>query len=492
MSESSEAAVIYLVLVDNGLLGLAEHQGLTSYHFGSLAYGVMFKQAQWMLEQGHDVDMVTMQSRLNTIGAYKSCTSELLQLGDPMPNRGSFDSYVTDILNTSIKHRISAIATEMKDIAGSEMTNDEIVVKFHEWSAEIEGGLQSSTRSVVSIGESIGELINGLEHDELPEFPTGLTRLDDIIGGLSPGGLYVVAGRPGLGKSALAVNIAQHWCKNDKSVGLISLEMSSEEVALRSLASETEIPSEKIKKRVLEDSDWDDIREAREKMRSWKLFINDSGEATLETLVSRIKTLAIQEDLDLVIVDYLQLLNSSRNTQRWEEVSRISRSMKNLAKSMKVPVVALSQLNRKVEERPNHRPQLSDLRESGSIEQDANVVILIHRKTHYDDAGSQSGRPVETELIVAKNRSGRRGSAFVAWHGETTTFKDAHPQVGISKEAIPAETWEVSSGDDPAEVRGEDGGDNVSDDGQRDGVPLHSDSEGVQKLHVRGASGEVR
>ena len=470
--QASEGAVVWLAANDNALISLAENQGLEPGSFGSISGRHMWGALKELHDEGSHADMISLKARLEDKKLFDSCFTDFTSLGVELPVTSHFETYVTDILNHAVKRRVGMVSAEMKSMATGAATNDEIVTQMNEWTTEIEQMLNSTAgRSrVVTINEAVEEFVRGLEHDEVAEIPTGLMALDDFIGGLAPGGLYVLAGRPGLGKSSLALNIAQNWCAKGLAVGLISLEMSREEVALRALTKETGIPSEKIKRRILEDDDWALINQAKDRMKLWQLFINDSGEADVKSLAARIKSLVLQEQLDLVIVDYLQLLSSTG--ERWQAVGEISRSMKMIAKDMRIPVMALSQLNRKAEERPDKMPQLSDLRESGSIEQDANVVVLIHRKEHYDPDGGGS-KPVATDLIVAKNRSGRRGTAVVDWNGAITAFQDVHPSVGLSKEGIPAETWDAVADHklDP-QSDAQPGVPEVSADGQRDGVDL--------------------
>lgn len=471
---TAENAVLSCILQDNDKAHIAASRGIRAEHFGSIPHSIMYRTAMKMIEDRMAADHASLKSKLEYGGQWDSVVVEWASLEYDLPDPNNFDTYCEQLLNGAVKRRLDQVAGKMDRLSKSSATNEDILVEINRYVDEVDRMLNSSggRKRECSIGESVKDFVESLKLDDPIEIPTGFDELDDHIQGLAPGGLYVIAGRPGMGKTALALNIARNIARRGLSVGLISLEMSREELALRLLSDVSEIPAEKIKRRILEDMDWEVIDQAKEEICGWRLFINDAGEANLEVLAARMKSMVLREKLDVIFVDYLQLLESSGNAARWEVVSQISRSMKMLAKDLRIPVVALSQLSRAVESRVNKRPVLSDLRESGSIEQDANAVLMLFRSSYYG-ARRESGDPVIAECIIAKNRSGTCGTAQLMWHGRHTRFESPEPQVGYTAEDIPASAWRDDEGVDVPEVDMEAGKerqepDDVSPDDGRD------------------------
>lgn len=269
-----------------------------------------------------------------------------------------------------------------------------------------------SKSSLVPIGDILGGAMDAIDAaskgGECPGLPTGITALDRTMGGLRPGQLIVIAGRPGMGKSILGVEWARHAAMNLKRpVALFSLEMSRNEVANRLISAQTEIPLGKLTNGALSQHDWDIVATVSGRISAAPLFIDDSAPLSLGDLVARARRLHAQRPLSLVVVDYLQLMTLGRKAEsRQQEVAEISRGLKLLAKELQCPVVAAAQLNRGVEQRQDKRPHLSDLRESGAVEQDSDAVILLYRERYYDD---KTKRGNEIDLILAKHRNGPTG-----------------------------------------------------------------------------------
>ena len=255
--------------------------------------------------------------------------------------------------------------------------------------------------------------------------PSGLNDLDKIIGGLNPANLIIVAGRPSMGKTALGINIAEHICfEMNKPVGVFSLEMTAEELLHRMICTKAEVPSEKIKTGALDGAEYQRIVAAVSEMQDHTFVIDDQPGLKITDLRARARRMKEVYDIQFLLIDYLQLLSGSKghfNTEnRQTEIAEISRMLKNLARELNIPIICPSQLSRKVEERAGHRPMLSDLRESGSIEQDADCVMFIYRRDYYN----ATDHPGMAEIIVAKNRHGSIGDVRLVFQKEFAQFKN--------------------------------------------------------------------
>jgi len=251
--------------------------------------------------------------------------------------------------------------------------------------------------------------------------PTGFIEMDDLTNGLHPGQLVIIAARPALGKSTLALDFARAAAiKNNMATVFFSLEMGRSEIAMRLLSAEASVPLQNMRKGTIANADWTKIASTRGRINEAPLFIDDSANTTLVEIRAKCRRLKQRHDLKLVVIDYLQLMTSGKRVEnRQQEVSEFSRALKLLAKELNVPVIALSQLNRGPEQRADKRPALSDLRESGSLEQDADVVILLHREAVYEKDHARAG---EADLIVAKHRNGPTRDVVVAFQGNFSRF----------------------------------------------------------------------
>ncbi len=256
--------------------------------------------------------------------------------------------------------------------------------------------------------------------------PTGFAELDRLTNGLHPGQMIVLAARPAIGKSTLALDIARSASiKHGLTSVIFSLEMSRNEITMRMLSAEARVPLQNMRKGQMRDEDWQKLAATMGKISSAPLFIDDSPNMSLMEIRAKCRRLKQRHDLKLVIIDYLQLMSSGKRVEsRQQEVSEFSRALKLLAKELEVPVIAISQLNRGAEQRTDKKPMLSDLRESGAIEQDADVVILLHREDAYERESPRAG---EADLIVAKHRNGPTDTIVVAFQGQYARFVDMAP-----------------------------------------------------------------
>ena len=293
---------------------------------------------------------------------------------------------------------------------------------------------REDTEDAAIIGDLINQAMSDLESIQNREsaytgLPTGFRDLDDLTSGLQPGNLIIVAARPGIGKSSLAMNVARNVAVTGEPVAVFSLEMSRYEIGMRLLCGEARVPWDRIRNKHVGPDDWIRVVQAGETLHEAPLHIVDSGNVNIVDIRAKARRMKTgRQGLSMIIVDYLQLMtspNARRPDNRQQEVAEISRSLKLLAKELHIPVVALSQLNRNPEARADKRPQLSDLRESGAIEQDSDLVMFIHR----DDLDPEKKR--EAELIIAKHRNGPTGNVRLHFEPSLTMFRNAARDQGV-------------------------------------------------------------
>lgn len=280
-------------------------------------------------------------------------------------------------------------------------------------------GLRRIDEVIISSYDRLQRISSG-DKDRYLGIPTGFSRLDAILTGLNRSDLVLIAGRPGMGKTSFALNIAEYVAmKKQKKVVIFSLEMSTEQLVERMLSSQASIVSKALRTGTLAPDEWTRLASAADLLSKAEILLDDSSGITVPEMKAKLRR---QRDVDLVVIDYLQLMSSGRRTEnRVAEISEMTRSLKLMAKELSIPVITLSQLSRGPESRSDHRPMLSDLRESGSIEQDADVVLFLYREGYYNQAYDQQN---VSECIVAKNRHGETGTVELAWDGQYTRFSN--------------------------------------------------------------------
>lgn len=296
---------------------------------------------------------------------------------------------------------------------------------------------KKATKDLAHVKDLVMDCYEKIEHryahrDELSGVPTKFIDLDAMTGGLQKSDLIILAARPSMGKTAFALNIAQNVAiKSKVPVALFSLEMSKEQLVQRMLCSEAEIDSQKLKSGHMQSKDWEKLAAAMEEFSNAPIYVDDAPGCTLTDLRAKCRRLAMEEkDLGLIVIDYLQLMEGSGKEERIQQISAISRGLKGLARELNVPIIALSQLSRAVEQRKDRRPMLSDLRESGAIEQDADIVMFIYRDDYYnreegDEAPKATGKEGKSEIIIAKHRNGPVGSVELLFQSNIVKFKNA-------------------------------------------------------------------
>ena len=366
---------------------------------------------------------------------------------DPEFDEATGKTYLIEITQSAIDaENVTDYAQSIREsydrrmlIAASRKTIDEALLGFEKTDLIVDAAEQrifdirqgKNVQGLVHISEVIQEtydrldLLNSAESDSMKPISTGISTLDNYITGLNKTDLILLAARPGMGKTAFALNIASHAAvKQHKRVAFFSLEMSKEQLASRLLSTLGAIESQKIKTGKMSEDEWSRLIPAGDILSSSEMYLDDTPSITVPAMKAKLRRL---KGVELVVIDYLQLLQSGRRIEnRVQEVSEITRNLKILAKELNVPVITLSQLSRESEKRADHRPQLSDMRDSGSIEQDADIVLFLYRKGYYND--SETGGDDEDEdrdsgeCIVAKNRHGEMGTVPLHWSGELMRF----------------------------------------------------------------------
>ena len=360
------------------------------------------------------IDAVTVLNELKMNGLYDDAGGRayLAQLMDVTPTAAGVREYAHIIRDKSMLREIAAAGAEASDIA--EVAEQKIHAVRH--GREVQG-LSPIKSIIMDVYNRLDELSQS--ESGLPGLPTGFHDLDRRLTGLNKSDLILIAARPGMGKTAFALNVALYAAKHtNKDVVLFQLEMSKDQLASRLLSQEAVIDSQKLKTGDLEPEDWTKMARAANVLAKTHIYVDDNPAITVAEIKAKCRRLG--DNLGLICIDYLQLMQSGkRNESRVNEIGEISRAMKIMAKELNVPVICLSQLSRAVEKREDKRPMLSDLRESGAIEQDADIVLFIYRDDYYDDESEEKNN---AEVIIAKNRHGATGSVFLQWIGQYTTF----------------------------------------------------------------------
>ena len=408
-SIEAEQSVIGSMLMDKEAITIAAEQ-ISGEDFYGKQYGILFDAMQDLNDEGKPVDLVTLQERLKEKGA----PPEIYSL-----------EFIRDVMgavptSAHIKH-YAAIVAEKSVLRKLIRVNEEIANRCYAQSDSLEAILETSEKNIFDI---IQKRNSG---DFVPIRQVVMNAMNMIEeasknkGAMQPSDLILIAARPSMGKTAFVLNIAQHVAfHSDKSVVIFSLEMSKEQLVNRLLSLESKVNSQSIRTGNMKDDEWERLIESADTIGKSKLLIDDTPGIGIGELRSKCRKFKLEYDLQMIIIDYLQLMTGSgKNESRQQEISEISRSLKALARELHVPVLALSQLSRAVEQRPDHRPMLSDLRESGAIEQDADVVMFIYRDDYYNKDTELKN---VAEIIIAKQRNGAIGTINLAWLPDYTQF----------------------------------------------------------------------
>jgi len=396
-------------------------------------------------------------SKLKALGKFDETAMVDILSANPITN---IEAYIAEIKAKSAKRSLVALATEIRKVTiEDDLPSDEVMDMVEQKLYQItQESLGDEFRTSKEIADSMTKEILRLKelgNSRLIGTDTGFYNLNEKTSGFGKGDLIIIAARPAMGKTALVLNMALKALERGEGVAFFSLEMPAEQLMLRMLSAKTGIPLQSLRIGNLVDEEWTRMAEATQEIEKTKFFVDDSGYATIHHVRSKLrKTKAQHPEISLAIIDYLQLMSGEggRGEGRQQEISEISRGLKQLARELEMPIVALSQLNRSLESRENKRPMLSDLRESGAIEQDADIILFVYRDDVYREAKEKEkemkakaeGKPYtsnyvrkveeETELIIGKQRNGPTGTVDLIFHKEFTRFVDK-PKFDIVREA---------------------------------------------------------
>lgn len=402
--------------------------GLRGDHFHRPEHANLFRVLVEMFGRNEAIDLVTVPERIAREGEQDRFggISYVLGLPDQIPSTTNLPHYARVVLDKALLRQLIDTATNVSERAYAQPD-------------DVHNLMDQAAREILSLGSGVGvgsweqisltldeavENLNELAQSDGPVagYSTGFEDLDKKLAGLHKSDLIILAARPAMGKTALALNIAQNVALLEKrAVGIFSMEMSRAQLVTRMVCCQGLVDGNKVRTGDLDTEDWERFLEATDVLRGTRVFIDDTPGLSITDVRSRSKRLkAEQEDLGLIVIDYLQLMSGDdKRAPREQQISSISRGLKALAKDVDVPVIALSQLNRGVEQRAEKRPMVSDLRESGAIEQDADIILFIYRDEYYNPDSTDKGL---AEVIIAKQRSGPTGTVKLVFRGEFTRF----------------------------------------------------------------------
>jgi len=431
-SIDAEMAVLGSMLLDRDAISEAV-EILDSSYFYKEAHRKIYDSILKLFDENKGVDIVTLIEELKKIGALDEVggPSYIAMLSSSVPTAANFTHYAGIVKEKNLRRSLISAATQIvSDSYDLEQDTEAVVDKaeqlvFDVSSKTVETRFSPLREVIKSSIETIDNLYQRKEH--VTGIATGYRDLDIKTAGLQKSDLIIMAGRPSMGKSALATCIVEHvGIVEKKPVAFFSLEMAKEQLVQRMLCSHAKVDAHKVRTGFLSQADWPRLVSAAGKLSEAPIYIDDTPGVTVLELRAKARRLKAQFDIQMIVLDYLQLMQGpAKADSRQQEISEISRSLKALARELSVPLIAISQLSRAVEQRQDHRPQLSDLRESGAIEQDADLVMLLLREEYYNPTEENKG---VAELIIAKQRNGPVGSLNLAFLGEYMRFENLAPR----------------------------------------------------------------
>ncbi len=437
----AEQSVLGSLLIDrDAIIKIAPF--LNPEDFYREAHGQIYAAILNLHERREPADFVTLCDEMERLGQLEPVggPAYLTSLINRVPTSLHVEYYAHIVERTAVLRRLIEAAGKIAGLAYDEAEDVDVVVDRAE-QILFDVSQRRISRGLTPIKRILTEYYDRIEYlqqhqGEMVGLPTGFIDLDRLLGGFQPSDLIIVAGRPGMGKSSFGLSVAQQAAlKHNAVVAFFSLEMSGEQLVQRLIASETGISSQRLRVGEIRDIEWDRFARASGKLGDTLIFVDDTPSPSPIEIRTKCRRLAAEYGLHLIIIDYMQLMRSGvRSENRVQEVSYISRMLKALAREMDVPVVAMSQLSRAVESRQDKRPILSDLRESGTIEQDADVVVFIYREEMYEE---NTERQHIADIIVAKHRNGPTGQISLLFEAEQTRFRDLdtyHEDLGLRPE----------------------------------------------------------
>ncbi|MCM1126384.1 MAG: replicative DNA helicase [Lachnospiraceae bacterium] len=426
-SIEAEQSVIGSMIMDREAITIAAEL-ICGDDFYGRQYGVLFDTMVELNDEGKPVDLVTLQDRLREKDVPpETCSLEFIRdLVTAVPTSANIKHYANIVAEKSTLRKMIRLNEEIANTCYTGKESLEVILEDTE-KRVFELVQKRNTGEFVPIRQVVMNAMDRIEKASKSDgnvtgIATGFIDLDYRTAGMQPSDLILIAARPSMGKTAFVLNIAQYMAfKLDQTVAIFSLEMSKEQLVNRLFSLESRVDSQHLRTGNLTDAEWEKLIESAGVIGKSKLIIDDTPGISISELRSKCRKYKLEHDLKIIIIDYLQLMSGSgRGTDsRQQEISDISRSLKALARELNVPVIALSQLSRAVEQRPDHRPMLSDLRESGAIEQDADVVMFIYRDDYYNKDTEKKGI---AEIIIAKQRNGPIGTVELVWLPDYTKF----------------------------------------------------------------------
>lgn len=422
-SIEAEQAVLGSILIDSACVPRVIEM-LTAEDFYVETNKITFETILSMFTMGKAIDAVTILNEMKALGHKELANRDyFLGLIETTPTSANVEEYAEIVRGKYMLRELQRVAADITQLTRTEQDDPQSVAELAEQKiyAIRQGrevtGLRTLKSVVTDVYDTLDEL--ALHPGKIPGVTTGFSALDNFIGGLNKSELVLMASRPGMGKTSIALNMALSAAKQSgKKVVIFQLEMSAQQLATRLLSSEALVDSKKFRMGTLTDEDWKKVANASTELSKVNILIDDNS--AIKPTEMKAKCRRLGSDLGLVVIDYLQLMSGNKKTEnRVQEVSDISRSLKIMAKELNVPVLCLSQLSRASEQRGDKRPMLSDLRESGAIEQDADIVMFLYRDDYYN---KETDKRNIAECIIAKNRHGEVGTIELQWMGQFTSF----------------------------------------------------------------------
>lgn len=425
----AECALLGSMILDPQVVGEIVQAIAGDTDFYKPAHGAIYKVLVDLYDQNHPIDAVQIKQRLADLGQLEEVggIEYVISLVDAVPSAVSAPYYAKIVREKAILRQLIEASTK---ILSDSYTSTEPVANLLDQAEQAIFRLAESkiSNEATELKVLLQETYERLEaHDgrSITGISTGFFDLDEMTSGFQPGELIILAARPSMGKTAFALNIAENMAANDQvPVGVFSLEMGKQQLAQRLLCSRSGVDSQKLRRNMLSSEDFAQLARTVGELSEAPIFIDDTPGLTLLGLRAKARRLVARYDVKCIFVDYLQLMSSPGADSRQQEVSNISRGVKELARELSVPVVCLSQLNRSSEQREGHRPRMSDLRESGSIEQDADVIMMLHREDYYHRGEDDYINDNQAEAIIVKQRNGPTDTVKMQFNGGTTRFNN--------------------------------------------------------------------